>query len=250
LAFDKERGLAERSAMSSIIKICGLSSEPTLEAALEAGADMVGFVFFDKSPRHLSLDQARLLARMARGRAPIAALTVDASDEALGAIIDAVAPDFLQLHGRESPARLADLKRTFGVPTIKAIGVSAIGDLAAAEDYAALADRLLFDAKAPEDARLPGGNGVAFDWRLLAGLALKQPYLLSGGLDPDNVAQAIAVTGAAGVDVSSGVESAPGVKDIARIRLFIAEARAAFVRAAAPHPLSARQSQARSGRVA
>jgi phosphoribosylanthranilate isomerase len=226
--------------MSSIIKICGLSSEPTLEAALEAGADMVGFVFFDKSPRHLSLDQARLLARMARGRAPIAALTVDASDEALGAIIDAVAPDFLQLHGRESPARLADLKRTFGVPTIKAIGVSAIGDLAAAEDYADLADRLLFDAKAPEDARLP----------LLAGLALKQPYLLSGGLDPDNVAQAIAVTGAAGVDVSSGVESAPGVKDIARIRLFIAEARAAFVRAAAPHPLSARQSQARSGRVA
>jgi phosphoribosylanthranilate isomerase len=245
LAFDKERGLAERSAMSSIIKICGLSSEPTLEAALEAGADMVGFVFFDKSPRHLSLDQARLLARMARGRAPIAALTVDASDEALGAIIDAVAPDFLQLHGRESPARLADLK-----PTIKAIGVSAIGDLAAAEDYADLADRLLFDAKAPKDARLPGGNGVAFDWRLLAGLALKQPYLLSGGLDPDNVAQAIAVTGAAGVDVSSGVESAPGVKDIARIRLFIAEARAAFVRAAAPHPLSARPSQAQSGRVA
>jgi len=236
--------------MSSIIKICGLSSEPTLEAALEAGADMVGFVFFDKSPRHLSLDQARLLARMARGRAPIAALTVDASDEALGAIIDAVAPDFLQLHGRESPARLADLKRTFGVPTIKAIGVSAIGDLAAAEDYADLADRFAFRRQGPR-GRAPAGR----QWRSLrlavARRARSQTALSAiGGLDPDNVAQAIAVTGAAGVDVSSGVESAPGVKDIARIRLFIAEARAAFVRAAAPHPLSARQSQARSGRVA
>jgi phosphoribosylanthranilate isomerase len=236
--------------MSSIIKICGLSTAPTLDAALDAGADMVGFVFFDKSPRHLSLDQARALARRARGRAQIAVLTVDASDEALGAILDAVAPDYLQLHGRETPARLADLKRAFGLPTIKAIGVSAASDLAAARDYADVADRLLFDAKAPKDARLPGGNGVAFDWRLLAGLDLKRPYLLSGGLDADNVAEAIAVTGAEGVDVSSGVESAPGVKDIGKIGAFVAQARAAFARAGAAHPLSARPSEAQPGRVA
>jgi phosphoribosylanthranilate isomerase len=215
------------------IKICGLSTPETLEAAIEAGADMVGFVFFEKSPRHLSLDKARALAGRARGRAKIAILTVDASDEAVEAIADAVAPDILQLHGRETPARLADLKRRFGLPVIKAIGVSVVGDLAAAEAYAETADRLLFDAKAPKDARLPGGNGVAFDWRLLAGIAPARPWLLSGGLDPANVAEAIAVTGARGVDVSSGVERAPGVKDVAKIRAFIAEARAAFAGASA-----------------
>jgi phosphoribosylanthranilate isomerase len=246
--FDKERGLAERSAMSSMVKICGLSTAPTLDAALDAGADVVGFVFFEKSPRHLSLAQAQALARQARGRAQIAALTVNAADETLGAIVAAVAPDFLQLHGRETPARLADLKRMFGLPTIKAIGVSGAGDLAAASDYADIADRLLFDAKAPTDARHPGGNGVAFDWRLLAGLDVRRPWLLSGGLDPDNVAQAIAVTGARGVDVSSGVESAPGMKDIGKIRTFVAEARAAFSRADASH-MSARP-KAQPGRVA
>ena len=235
---------------TSIIKICGLSTAPSLEAALEAGADMVGLVFFEKSPRHVSLEQARALARLARGRARIAVLTVDASDATLGAIIDAVAPDFLQLHGRETPARLADLKRTFGLATIKAIGVSAVSDLDAATAYADVADRLLFDAKAPKDARLPGGNGVAFDWRLLAGLDLQRPYLLSGGLDPDNVAQAIAIAGAAGVDVSSGVESAPGVKDIGKIRAFVAKARAAFAKAGAVHPSSAQPGRAQPGRVA
>ena len=219
--------------MSAIVKICGLSTAPTLDAALAAGADVVGFVFFAKSPRHLSLDDARALARRVGGRARIAVLTVDASDEALRAIVAAVAPDDLQLHGAETPARVAELKGMFGLSTIKAIGVSAAGDLARAGAYAKVADLLLFDAKAPRDARHPGGNGVAFDWRLLAGLDLAEPWLLSGGLDPDNVAEAIAVTGARGVDVSSGVESAPGVKDIDKIEAFIAQARAAFARAAA-----------------
>lgn len=216
------------SAMSTVIKICGLSTAPTLDAALDAGADMVGFVFFEKSPRHLSLDRARPLARRVDGRARIAVLTVDASDEALRAIIDAVGPDYLQLHGRETPARVADLKRSFGLPVIKAIGVSGAEDLAAVDSYADIADRLLFDAKAPRDARHPGGNGVAFDWRLLAGLDLRRPWLLSGGLDPDNIAEAIAATGAQGVDVSSGVESGPGLKDVSKIRAFVAKARSAF----------------------
>jgi phosphoribosylanthranilate isomerase len=233
---------------ATTIKICGLSTEPTLEAALDAGADVVGFVFFEKSPRHLSLDRARPLARQARGRAEIAVLTVDAADEALDAIVAAVAPDILQLHGRESRARVTELKQRFGLSTIKAIGVSGAGDLAAANDYAETADRLLFDAKAPKDARHPGGNGVAFDWRLLAGLDLPTPWLLSGGLDPANVAEAIAVTGARGVDVSSGVESTPGVKDVGKIRAFIAEARGAFLRAAAVNPPA--HPGAQPGRVA
>jgi phosphoribosylanthranilate isomerase len=233
----------------TIIKICGLSTAPTLGAALDVGADMVGFVFFDKSPRHVTLDQAGALARLARGRAEIAALTVDASDEALSAIIADVAPDYLQLHGRETPERVAQIARRFGRPVIKAIGVSSANDLAGAVAYADVADRLLFDAKAPKDARLPGGNGVAFDWRLLAGLDLPRPYLLSGGLDAGNVAQAIAITGVRGVDVSSGVESAPGVKDAAKIEAFVAAARAAFMRPGAAAQLSALSNEA-PGRVA
>jgi phosphoribosylanthranilate isomerase len=242
-AFDKRHGLAERNAMSTIVKICGLSTAPMLDAALDAGADMVGFVFFEKSPRHLSLDQAGALARRVGGRARIAVLTVDASDEALRAIIGAVGPDFLQLHGRETPARVAHLKRIFSLPAIKAIGVSGAADLPAADDYAEIADRLLFDAKAPSNARHPGGNGVTFDWRLLARLDLRQPWFLSGGLGPDNVAEAIAVTGAQGVDVSSGVESAPGIKDVGKIRAFIAEARSAFSRRGADQNAEPRETQ-------
>jgi phosphoribosylanthranilate isomerase len=233
---------------ASTVKICGLSTVPTLAAALDAGADVVGFVFFEKSPRHLSLELARALARQAQGRAQIAVLTVDAPDEALSAIVAAVAPDMLQLHGRETPLRVADLKRRFGLPTIKAIGVSCADDLAAIGDYAGIADRLLFDAKAPREARLPGGNGIAFDWRLLGGLDLAAPWLLSGGLDPSNVAEAIAVTGARGVDVSSGVESAPGVKDVGKIWAFIAEARSAFARAGADRASARGKTQ--PGRVA
>jgi phosphoribosylanthranilate isomerase len=213
--------------MRRLVKICGLSTERSLDTALAAGADMVGFVFFEKSPRHVSLARARQLGARGRGRAKIVALSVDADDEALGAIIDAIAPDFLQLHGRETPDRLIEIKARFGIAAIKAIGVSGPADLAPAKSYGP-ADMLLFDAKAPKNAAHPGGNGIAFDWRLLAGLDAPQPYLLSGGLDPENVGEAIALTGASGVDVSSGVESAPGVKDDAKIAAFIARARQAF----------------------
>jgi phosphoribosylanthranilate isomerase len=214
--------------MPPIVKICGLSTLSTLEAALAAGADMVGFVFFEKSPRHVSLDQARALGDQARGRAKIAALTVDASDEALQSIVEVLRPDVAQLHGKETPARVAAIAKRFGVATMKAIGVATAADLAAARDYAGIADMILFDAKPPKDAKLPGGNGAPFDWRLLANVAHHTPYLLSGGLDPDNVVEAIALSGARGVDVSSGVESAPGVKDAARIAAFVARARTGF----------------------
>ena len=233
--------------MSPIVKICGLSTFSSLDAALAAGADMVGFVFFAKSPRNVSLDEARALGEKARGRAKIAALTVDAPDEALGAIVEALAPDYLQLHGRETPQRVAAIRQAHGVRTIKAIGVAAASDLDAAKDYASIADLLLFDAKAPKDAQLPGGNGVPFDWRLLADIGRERPYLLSGGLDAANVAEAIALTGARGVDVSSGVESAPGVKDNDKIAAFVVAARKAFNVSDTNEAIGARL---RAGRVA
>ena len=217
--------------MAPLVKICGLSTPSSLEAALAAGADMVGFVFFAKSPRHVSLDEARALGRQARGRAKIVALTVDSGDDALAEIVEALAPDILQLHGKESPARVAAIAGIFGTGTMKAIGVAAASDLAAAKDYAGIAHMLLFDAKPGKDAKLPGGNGLPFDWRLLAGMLHEPRYLLSGGLDAANVAEAIAQSGATGVDVSSGVESAPGVKDNAKIAAFVAKARAAFAQA-------------------
>ncbi len=169
--------------MAPLVKICGLSTRSSLEAALAAGADMVGFVFFPKSPRHVSLAEARELGRQARGRAKIVALTVDSHDNALAEIIDILAPDLLQLHGKESPARVTEIAKIFGVGAMKAIGVAVAGDLAPAKDNAGVADMLLFDAKPGKDAKLPGGNGLPFDWRLLAGVAHEPPYLLSGGLD-------------------------------------------------------------------
>ena len=214
--------------MKSTIKICGLSTADTLDAALDAGADMVGFVFFEKSPRFVGLERARALGEQARGQAQIVALSVDASDHSLAAIVRALNPDFLQLHGSESPERVAEIRRMFGIPTIKAVGVASAQDFARAADYAAAADWLLIDAKPPAGAALPGGNGVPFDWRLARGFTPAKPWLLSGGLDADNVAEAIALSGARGVDVSSGVESAPGVKDAGKIEAFIANARAAF----------------------
>jgi len=217
--------------MTPIVKICGLSTAATLEAALAAGADMAGFVFFPKSPRHVGYETARALGARARGRARIVALSVDADDDALGRIIEALSPDILQLHGRETPSRVREIRQRFGRPTMKAIGVAAPGDFAAAALYDGVADFLLIDAKPPRDAALPGGNGLAFDWRLARRLSPKRPWLLSGGLDSDNVAEAIASAGAFGVDVSSGVESAPGVKDEMKIRAFIAAARSAFARA-------------------
>jgi phosphoribosylanthranilate isomerase len=222
----------KETAMTPIVKICGLSTPATLDAALKAGADMVGFVFFPKSPRHVGWEQARALSRQARGRAKIVALTVDADDDALERILDALEPDLLQLHGRESPARVKEVGELCARPTMKAIGVAARADLAAAEPYEGAADMLLIDAKPPKGAALPGGNGLPFDWALARDFAPRRRWLLSGGLDPATVAAAIALTGARGVDVSSGVESAPGVKDMGKIRAFVAAAREAFARAA------------------
>ena len=216
--------------MTPVVKICGLSTPATLDAALDAGADMVGFVFFSKSPRHIDWATARALGRQAKGRAKIVALSVDADDDTLKRIADALAPDLLQLHGRETPARVKQIGELFARPTMKAIGVAARVDLAQAEAYANVADLLLIDAKPPKDAVLPGGNGRPFDWSLTRDFHAAVPWLLSGGLEPDSVAAAIALSGARGVDVSSGVESAPGVKDPAKIRAFIAAARRAFAR--------------------
>jgi phosphoribosylanthranilate isomerase len=216
--------------MKPVVKICGLSTVATLDAALDAGVDMVGFVFFPKSPRHIDWATARTLGRQAQGRATIVALSVDADDDILKRIVDSLSPDLMQLHGSETPARVKEISELFARPTMKAIGVATREDLAAAEAYEGVADILLIDAKPPKDAVLPGGNGRRFDWALTRDFHPSVPWLLSGGLDPDSVATAIALSRARGVDVSSGVESAPGVKDPAKIRAFVAAARRAFAR--------------------
>ncbi len=215
------------SPVSPLVKICGLSTPTPLAAAIAAGADRVGFVFFPKSPRHVSVAAAARLAEAARGRAAVVALVVDADDDTLAAIVAGVRPDMLQLHGHETPDRVAAVRARFGRPVIKALGVSTPGDLGPLQDYAAVADEILFDAKPPPGAPLPGGNGRAFDWHMLAGLDLAAPFMLSGGLGPDNVGEALRITRAPAVDVSSGVESAPGVKDPDLIAAFVAAARAA-----------------------
>ena len=213
--------------MSLIIKICGLKTPETLEAAIAAGADWVGFVFFAKSPRNVSLDEAKAFGQIVGSRAKKVALSVDADDAALADIEKALKPDFHQLHGHETSARVAAIRAKFGRPVIKAIGIAEAGDLEAARAYETAADWLLLDAKPPKNAALPGGNGLTFDWQLLAGLDLEKPFMVSGGLDPSNVGEAIAISHPAGVDVSSGVETAPGVKDPAKIRAFIEAARRA-----------------------
>lgn len=218
--------------MASLVKICGLNTEASLDWALAAGADMVGFVFFPKSPRNVSLEAALGLGERARGRARIVALTVDADDAALDAIVTSLDPDVLQLHGRETPARVAAIRARYRRAVMKAIGVAERVDLDAGAAYQSLADYLLIDAKPPRDAALPGGNGRAFDWRLAADFRPACPWLLSGGLDAMNVADAIARTGVRAVDVSSGVESARGVKDEGKIAAFVIAARGAFARAA------------------
>jgi phosphoribosylanthranilate isomerase len=212
--------------MSLIVKICGLSTRETLEAALQAGADMAGFVFFPASPRHISLETARELGRQAKGRAAKVALTVDADDTTLANIVETLQPDILQLHGRETVARLRDVKQRFGLQVMKAIAVETAADLAALPGYAAVGDRILFDARAPKQATRPGGLGAVFDWHVLQHLELKLPFMVSGGLNAANVAEAARVTRAGGVDVSSGVERAPGIKDPDMIRAFIRAARA------------------------
>jgi phosphoribosylanthranilate isomerase len=212
--------------MSLIVKICGLSTRETLDVALDGGADMVGFVFFPPSPRHLSLETARDLGHRVERRASKVALTVDADDATLANIVEALQPDLLQLHGKETVARLRDIKQTFGLPVMKAIAVETSADLAPLPGYAAIADSILFDARAPKDATRPGGLGAAFDWHVLEKLELKLPFMVSGGLHAGNVAQAVRVTRAGGVDVSSGVERMPGIKDPDLIRAFIRAARA------------------------
>lgn len=212
--------------MSAIVKICGLSTPETVEVALAAGADMVGFVFFPASPRHVGLTAARQLAGVVKGRALKVALSVDADDALIENSIETVRPDILQLHGHESVARIRDLKQKFRLPVMKALPIAEASDLAKVPGYAAVADRLLFDARPPKDATRPGGLGAVFDWTLLSGLDLAVPYMVSGGLTAANVAEALRVTGAGGVDISSGVESAPGIKDPELIREFIRAARA------------------------
>jgi phosphoribosylanthranilate isomerase len=211
--------------MSLIVKICGLSTPETLDVAVDAGADMVGFVFFPPSPRHLGLDTARALGKHVRRRAVKVALTVDADDATLADIVEALQPDILQLHGRETVARLRDIKQKFGLQVMKALAVETAADLASLPPYAAAADRILFDARAPKEATRPGGLGAVFDWHVLENVDLKLPFMVSGGLNAGNVAEAVRVTRAGGVDVSSGVERAPGIKDPEMIRSFIRAAR-------------------------
>jgi phosphoribosylanthranilate isomerase len=216
--------------MSLIVKICGLSTPEALDVALDAGADMVGFVFFPPSPRHLACDAARLLGQRVRGRAQKVALTVDADDAFFDSIVESLRPDLLQLHGKETPARVSSLRRRSGLPVMKAIPVEGKGDLALVADYVAIADRLLFDARAPREATRPGGLGKSFEWRLLENLDPGIPFMLSGGLDAGNVGEALRITRAPGVDVSSGIERAPGEKDPDKIRAFVRAAREAATR--------------------
>ena len=202
------------------IKICGLRTEEALAAALAGGASHVGFIFFPKSPRNIEPAEAGRLRRLADGKAKAVAVTVDADDAALDGIVNAVAPDVLQLHGSESPARVTELKARYGLSVMKALSIRERSDLDRIADYAGITDRLLFDAKPPKGAELPGGNGLAFDWRLLSGVDPAIPYMLSGGLNASNITEALAIAQPSGIDISSGVESAPGVKDVRLIEAF------------------------------
>jgi len=212
------------------VKICGVRTPAIIETAAEAGADFVGLVFFDKSPRHLTLEAAKALAEAARGKISTVAVLVDPGDELIDSVAETVRPDLLQLHGSETPARVAEIKARTKLPVMKAIAIATPDDVALARAFAASADHILFDAKT-EDASLPGGNGVAFDWRALKGFAA--PFALSGGLTPDTVGEAIRVTGADLVDVSSGVERAPGEKDAELVMRFIQAAKGAAPQARA-----------------
>jgi phosphoribosylanthranilate isomerase len=213
--------------MSVLIKICGLKTPAALDAALDAGADLVGFVFFPPSPRHIGFEAARTLGERVRSRARRVAVSVDANDELLKSCIAALKPDLLQLHGRETPERVAVIRSHFGLPVMKALPITERADLSSVHLYAKVADLLMLDARAPREASRPGGLGKPFDWRLLEDLALRVPFMLSGGLDAGNVGEALRITRADGLDVSSGVEHAPGEKDADKIRAFIRAAREA-----------------------
>jgi phosphoribosylanthranilate isomerase len=207
------------------VKICGLRTPADVAAVVAAGAGYAGFNFFPKSPRHVTPAEARGLALAAPDGLCKVALVVDADDALLDAIVAEVPLDMLQLHGHETPARVAEVKARYGLPVMKVVGVAGEADLAGLLDYQLVSDQILVDAKAPKDAVLPGGNGLTFDWRLLVGRKWLKPWMLAGGLTPDNVAQAVRLTGARQVDVASGVESAPGVKDAGKIAAFVEAAQ-------------------------
>ncbi|WP_113098388.1 phosphoribosylanthranilate isomerase [Agrobacterium sp. fls2-241-TYG-188a] len=213
--------------MKPDIKICGLKSADAIERAVRRGASHLGFIFFEKSPRNIEPDVAGELADAVRGSVKIVAVTVDADNDELDEIIDLLKPDMLQLHGSESPERVLNVKAVYGLPVIKAFSIRDGDDLAKINPYIGIADKFLFDAKPPAGSDLPGGNGVSFDWTLLRSLDEGVDYMLSGGLNKNNVAEALEVTGALGIDASSGVESAPGVKDLAMIDAFFDAIRSA-----------------------
>ena len=213
--------------MPVLVKICGLKTPEALDAALAAGTDMVGFVFFPPSPRNIGVEAARVLGAQVQGRAKKVALSVDATDAELAQAVEALKPDMLQLHGKETPERVVAVRSRFGLPVMKALPIEQKSDLAPIHLYEKVADRILFDARAPREATRPGGLGKTFDWRLLENLDLAVPFMLSGGLDAGNVGEALAITRAPSVDVSSGVERAPGEKDPDKIAAFVRAARAA-----------------------
>jgi phosphoribosylanthranilate isomerase len=213
--------------MSLLVKICGLKTPEALDAALGAGADMVGFVFFPPSPRNLGIEAARALGERAQGRAKKVALSVDATDAELDRVVEALKPDMLQLHGKETPERVVAVRSRFGLPVMKALPIESRADLSPIHTYAKVADWLLFDGRPPREATRPGGLGKTFDWSLLENIAPGVPFMLSGGLDAGNIAEALRITRAPAVDVSSGVERAPGEKDPDKIRAFIRGARVA-----------------------
>lgn len=208
-----------------LIKICGLSTPETVRATIDAGADMIGLVFFEKSPRHVTIEKAAELAELARGKAEIVALTVDPSDDLLNDIVDQVSPDWIQLHGPESLERVETVKRMTGKKVMKAIGISTSSDLERASPYGDVADLLLFDAKPPNGATRPGGLGDIFDWTILENAYKEFPYLLAGGLTEHNVGEAISRSRPKGVDLSSALEDSPGVKSSSKIRSFIKTVR-------------------------
>lgn len=218
---------ANSRAMALDIKICGLKTDEALAAALAGGASHVGFIFFPKSPRYVEPAEAGRLRQAASGKAKAVAVTVDAKDPFLDEVVAKMRPDMLQLHGAETPARVAEIKARYGLPVMKALSVSEPADLERIKPFIGVADRFLFDAKPPKGSELPGGNGIAFDWRVLAGLDAGVDYMLSGGLNAANIGDALRLANPPGIDISSGVESAPGVKDPALIEQFFRAVRAA-----------------------
>jgi phosphoribosylanthranilate isomerase len=211
--------------MAIQVKICGINSVESADAAVRAGADFAGLMFHPKSPRALNPEQARALSERMKGRTRLVAVMADPDDATLKAIVADARPDFIQLHGKESVARISDIRSMTRLPVIKVLAVAEASDLAATSQYESVADMLMFDAKAPAGAAREGGHGAAFDWQLLKGRTFARPWLLAGGLNAENVARAAAISGAPGVDVSSGVETAPGVKSPEMIRVFVENAR-------------------------